>query len=179
MFDLIMGLEYSKSMIKSHSNNFQAEHSFSISSEDELVKSFRVRDQKKLVLPGNLKFPLNIRSYFTWKESSGVYTYLVMKMPNWDLPKGVAFKRTASSGEPTGGLCNWCNAYGSSEEIGLLSVAMSANVSNSYMICQDLRCIEKIEEAAMLAGKDPEKNITELYYKMSKLFENISNYRPD
>lgn len=164
-------------MIKSLSNNFQAEHSFSIESEKELVDSFRLRDQKKLVLPVGLKFPLNIRSYFTWKEPSGVYTYLVAKMPNWDMARGVAFKRTASSGEPTGGLCNWCHAYGTSEEIGLLSVAMSSSVSTSYLICQDLRCIEKIEEAAMLAGKDPEKSISELYYRIQKLFENISGYR--
>lgn len=160
-------------------NHFRTENHFSIASEKELVESFRSRDQKKLILPDNLKFPLNVRSYLTWKEPSGVYTYLVFKMPNWDLPRGVAFKRTAASGEPTGGLCNWCHAYGSTEDIGLLSVAMSATVSSSYLVCQDLSCIEKIEEASMLAGKDPEKPIAELYYRMEKLFENISHYRPD
>lgn len=165
--------------MQSQISNFQTEHLFSISSEEELVQCFRTRDQKKLVLPANLKFPFTVQSYFTWKESSGVYTYLVCKMPTWDLPRGVAFKRTPPSGEPTGGLCSWCNSYGTSEDIGLLSVAMSANVSNSYLICQDLRCIEKIEESSMRAGKSPEKHIHELYHKMAKLFENISNYRQD
>lgn len=165
--------------MQSQINNFKTENVFSIASEEELIQSFRTRDQKKLVLPEKLKFPLNVRSYFTWKESSGVYTYLIFKVPNWDLPRGVVFKRTAFTGEPVGGLCGWCNAYGSSEDIGLLSVAMSANVSNSYLICQDLRCIEKIEENTMLAGKNPEKYIADLYYKMEKLFENISNYRQD
>jgi len=160
-------------------NNFLKENIFSIESEEELVRAFRYRDQKKLILPKELEFPLNIRSYFTWKESSGVYTYLVFKMPSWDRPRGVAFKRTPSTGEPTGGLCNWCHAYGSSDDIGMLSVAMSANVSSSYFICHDLRCIEKIEEATTLAGKDPEKYIADLYYRMEKLFENISNYKPD
>lgn len=160
-------------------NSNRTEITFSIASEEELVRAFRLRDQKKLILPEKLSFPFNVRSYFTWKEPSGVYTYLVFKMPNWESPRGVAFKRTASTGEPTGGLCNWCHAYGSSEDIGMLSVAMSGNVSSSYFICQDLRCIEKIEEASMLGGKDPSKNIADLYYRMEKLFENISNYKQD
>lgn len=165
--------------MQSQTNNFQTEITFSIASEKELTDSFRLRDQKKLILPEDLKFPMKIRSYFTWKEASGVYTYLVFKNPNWDLPRGVAFKRTASTGEPTGGLCNWCHAYGSSDEIGMLSVAMNANVSLSYYLCQDLRCIEKIEDTAAMSGKSPDKNIEDLYYRMGKLFENISSYKPD
>lgn len=160
-------------------NNFQTEHVFSIPSEEDLIQSFRRKDQKKLVLPDGLKFPLNVRSYFTWRESSGVYTYLVFKMPNWDLPKGVTFKRMSPSGDQAGGLCNWCNSYGASDDIAMLSVAMDANVSFSYFLCQDLRCIEKIEEAATLGGKNPEKWISELYYKMEKLFERMSNYKPE
>lgn len=155
------------------------ENVFSIDSEAGLIQSFRLKDQKKLILPDNLKFPMNIRSYFTWKEPSGVYTYLIFKAPNWDMPRGVAFKRTAATGEPVGGLCNWCHAYGGSDEIGFMSVAMSSNVSSSYYLCQDLSCIEKIEDAAAMAGKDPDKHIAELYHRMAKLFENISNYKQD
>lgn len=166
--------------MQSQLNNFKKENTFSIETEEDLLKSFRPRDQKKLVLPEKKwKFPLNVRSYLTWKEPSGVYTYLVFKMPNWDLPRGVAFKRTSSSGEQVGGLCNWCHAYGTSEDIGMLSVAMSSNVSSSYYLCQNLSCIEKIEEATTLSGKDPEKYIAELYYRMEKLFENIANYKPE
>ena len=155
------------------------ENIFSINSEQDLVESFRLRDQKKLLLPDNLEFPMNVRSYLTWKEPSGVYTYLVFKMPNWDLPRGVAFKRTVATGEQTGGLCNWCHAYGASDEIGMLSVTMNSTVSLSYYLCQDLRCIEKIEEAAARSGKEPDRHIEELYYRMGKLFENISSYKPE
>ena len=160
-------------------NNFRTENFFAVASEEELTQSFRMRDQKKLVLPIDLKYPLNIRSYFTWREPSGVYTYLVFKAPNWDLPRGVAFKRSSAKGDGTGGLCSWCHSYGTSEEIGMMSVKMDANVSCSYILCQDLRCIEKIEEASNLSGKNPEKNIDDLYYRISKLFENISSYRPE
>lgn len=160
-------------------NNFQTENIFTIESEKEFVQAFRLRDQKKLLSPEGLPFPLRIRSYLTWQEPSGVYTYLVFKMPNWDLPRGVVFKRMSPSGDPIGGLCNWCHAYGPSDEIGMLSVAMSSNVSLSYYLCQDLRCIEKIEETCARTGKNPEKYIANLYYRMEKLFENISNYKPD
>ena len=160
-------------------SKFNREIVFNIASEADLVKAFRTRDQKKLILPDNLDFPMNIRSYFTWKESSGVYTYLIFKMPNWELPRGVVFKRTAPSAEPVGGLCNWCHAYGSSDQIGMLSVAMSADVSLSYFLCHDLSCIEKIEETSARSGKDPDRYIAELYYKMEKLFENVSSYKPE
>lgn len=156
---------------------FGSEVSFHISSEQELINTFRLRDQKKLVLPEKMKYPFNVRSYFTWKEPSGVYTYLVFKLPNWDMPQGVAFKRTPSTGEPVGGLCSWCNAYGTSDDIGMLSVAMSANVSSSYLICHDLSCIEKIEDMAAMSGKDPGKYIETLYYRISKLFENLKNHK--
>jgi hypothetical protein len=155
------------------------ENTFSIGSEEELVQAFRDRDQKKLILPQKIRYPFNVRSYFTWKEPSGVYTYLVFKLPNWDMPQGVAFKRTATGGEPIGGLCSWCNAYGSSDEIGMLSVAMNANVSNSYLICHDISCIEKIEDMSAMSGKDPDKYIAELYYRIGKLFENIKGFKAE
>lgn len=161
-------------------NNFQSEITFSVHSEEELIESFRPNDQKKLILPAGLLFPLNIRSYFTWKESSGVYTYLVFKKPNWDLPRGMVFKRAHQAVEgSTGRLCSWCNSYGSSEEIGMFSVAMNSNISAGYILCRDLRCIEKIEEAATLSGKNPENWIHQLYHRLGVFFESVSNYRPE
>ncbi len=161
-------------------NNFQTEISFTIESEEELIGSFRRSDQKKLILPAGLKFPMRVASYFTWKESSGVYTYLVFKQPNWDLPKGMVFKRAHQGIEaPTGRLCSWCNSYGSAEDIGMLSVTASSTVSAAYILCRDLRCIEKIEEAATLSSKNPETLIHQLYRRMGLFFESISNYKTD
>lgn len=156
------------------SEHFQTENYFSISTEEELINSFRQRDQKKLVLPQRLTYPFNVRSYFTWQESNGVYTYLVFKMPNWDMPRSVAFKKLAPSAEPKGGLCGWCNAYGSSEDIGMMSLNVNSETSLGYLICHDLRCIEKIEEASARAGKSPEKHIAQLYQRMASLFENLN-----
>lgn len=156
------------------SKNFQTENTFSIETESDLLKTFRSSDIEKVILPANFTFPMRIQSYLTWKEPSGVYTYLVFKMPNWDLPKAVAFKRTASTTETIGGLCSWCHSYGTSEDIALLTVTVSRQLSRSYLICQDIQCVEKIEENSIRAGKNPEKYIADLYHKIEKLFENLS-----
>lgn len=160
-------------------NNFQTEITFSIYSEQEFVNSFRPADQKKLLLPPGLKFPMVVRSYFTWKESSGVYTYIIFKKPNWDLPRGMVFKRAHHGAEAQGRLCSWCNSYGSSEEIGMMSVSANSNVSAAYILCRDLRCIEKIEEAANLSGKNPEHLVHQLYHRIGTFFENLSHYKPE
>ena len=160
-------------------NNFQDEVTFSIESKEELLGAFRAQDQKKLILPKDLKFPLNVRSYFSWKESSAVYTYLVFKKPNWDLPRGIIFKRVGQGDAPTGGLCSWCHSYGGSDDIGMLSVAMTSNISCSYILCHDLRCIEKIEEASARSGKHPEGAIHQLYLRIDTLFESLLAYGPE
>ena len=149
-------------------------HSFSIASKQELISVFRSHDQKKLILPEAVKFPLTVQSYFTWSEPSGVYVYLVFKLPNWDLPKGVAFKKVPFSGEPVGCLCNWCHAYGSSQEIGLMSVMINKKTSASYPICKDLSCAKKIEDMSNLSGKNPHRHQVELYAKMKIFFESLS-----
>jgi hypothetical protein len=152
---------------------------FTIASKQELTEAFRKIDLKKLVLPEDVQFPMHIRSYYTWAESSGVYVYLVFKLPNWDLPRGVAFKKLPHRGEPTNNLCNWCHAYGSSQEIGLLSMAVSSRVSHSYLICNDLSCARKIEDLSALAGKNPSKYLIELYSRIEKVFESTSEAELD
>ncbi len=130
-----------------------------------------------LVLSSDLSYPFRVSSYLTWKESSGVYTYLIFKKPNWDLPRGLVFKRV--NAEFAGGLCSWCNSYGGSDEINMLSVSVNSSVSFSYILCNNLKCIEKIEEAAALGGKNPEKWIHQLYDRMGNCFEGVSTYKPE
>lgn len=160
-------------------SHFQVESEFTIENQEDFVRCFRSRDEKKLILPTGITFPMRIRSYFTWQESSGVYTYLVYKKPSWDMPRGMVFKRLHHSGEPTGGLCGWCHAYGSSDEIGTLSVSVNSNVSFAYILCQDLRCIEKIEESCARGGKNPENQIDQLYRRMGLFFENVANHKAE
>ena len=152
----------------------QPNNVFTIASKEELIGAFRKNDLKKLILPDDLQFPIQVSSYFTWKESSGVYVYLVFKLPNWDLPRGVAFKKVPLRDGPTGNLCTWCHAYGSSEEIGMMSLALNSKVSYSYLLCRDLSCARKIDDMTALAGKSPHKHLLELYQRMEKLFDGMS-----
>lgn len=160
-------------------SSFQIENTFSIESKDDLIKAFRLRDQKKLIFPADFSFPIRIQSFLAWKELSGVYTYLVFKKSNWDLPRGITFKRMSQGDAATGGLCGWCHSYGTSEEIGMLSVTMDPNITCGYILCQDLSCIEKIEENSARAGKNPENAIYQLYSRIEKFFEQFSNYKPE
>ncbi len=160
-------------------NQFIPQNNFIIASEQELILSFRPRDQKKLIVPIGLRFPIEVNTYFRWQESSGVYTYLIFKRPNWDAPRGVAFKRSHPTSDPVGGMCNWCHSYGTSNEIGMLSVKVNSEVSLSYFLCQDLRCVEKIEENAILGGRHPAKMVEQLYYRIDKLFERLSQHHID
>lgn len=149
------------------------ESTFTIGSADDLQQSFRPKDQTKVILPDILRFPLKVDYYLTWREGSGVYTFLVVKFPHWDQARGIAFKRTRVTGEPVGGQCSWCNSYGSSDEIGLMSVSISNKESRSYYLCNDLACLKKIEHYSALAGKESEKYSMELFFRIEKLFENI------
>ena len=160
-------------------NNFTTENTFAVESEKDLFNSFRTRDQKKLMLPAGIKFPLHVRSYYTFSEASGVYTFLVYKNPTWDLPRSIAFKRFGRTSESTGSMCSWCHSYGSADEIGMMSVWLNSNTSAGYILCQDLRCIEKIEDAANLSGRSVEKVVDQLYSRINLFFEGISNYRQD
>jgi hypothetical protein len=162
--------------METRENHFIPQNSFIIASEQELIFSFRPQDQKRLIVPIGLRFPVPVNTYFRWTESSGVYTYLIFKRPNWDTPRGVAFKRAHPAGEPVGGMCNWCHSYGTSNEIGMMSVKVNSEVSLAYFLCQDLRCIEKVEENATLAGKNSEKMIQQLYGRIEKLFEGLSQH---
>jgi hypothetical protein len=52
-------------------------------------------------------------------------------------------------------MCDWCHAYGSSDEIGLLTAEASSKRRVGVHLCLDLRCGEKLETAANLAGRNP------------------------
>ncbi len=155
-------------------SSFQnGQSTYIIDSADQLQSSFRPKDQNKVILPENFKFPLAVEYYISWREGSGVYTYLVAKFPHWDQARGIAFKRTRTSGDPVGGQCCWCNSYGTSDEIGLMSVSISSKESRSYYLCNDLNCLKKIEHFTTLAGRDTEKYYLELFFRIEKLFENV------
>lgn len=146
---------------------------FDISSEEELLSFFRDRDQKRVILSRDLEFPMRVQYYFTWTESSGVYRYLLFKKPGWETPMGLVFRQGSNTSPEgaTGGICDWCHTYGSSNQIGLLTTAVTSKRTVGMMLCLDLSCGEKIENAPSQSGKSPEARIVETCERIGSFFD--------
>lgn len=117
---------------------------FLLRSEKELIDSFFPRHQKRLELPNGLKFPLVVRDYFAWVDSSNLKVNLVFSEPGVNKPIGIIFDRHSGAGG-TAAICEWCHSYGSSNQIGLLSIDVSSKRRVGVHLCLDLGCREKIE----------------------------------
>ncbi len=149
-------------------------YSFTIESEADLIQAFRYNDQKKLVLPNYISYPLKADHYFAWREPSGVYVYMVFKKPDWKSPIGIAFKRSHTGSHLSNSrLCDWCLSYGPSDLVVMLSVTLNSRQTSGMMLCLDLGCSERLEEAAELSGKSFEKLAHQLYERIGKFFESV------
>lgn len=152
----------------------ESQYSFSIGSEADLIRSFRYKDQKKLVLPKNISYPIQADHHYVWQESSGVYVYMVFKKPEWKSPVGIVFKRTYNGAHISNSrLCDWCLSYGPSDLVGMLSVSLNSRQSVAMMLCLDLGCKHRLEEAAELSGKSFEKLARQLDERVGRFFESV------
>lgn len=140
---------------------------FLLRSEKDLIECFRSRDQRRLELPDNLKFPLVVRDYFAWTDSSGTRVNLVFSEPDVRKPIGLTFDRP-SSGEPTAAICDWCHSYGSSNQIGLLTIEASDKRRVGVNLCLDLSCHDKIETNTGLSPIGAQKRQQAVVAKMSR-----------
>ena len=134
---------------------------------------FRDRDQKRVVVARDLEFPMRVQYYFTWSESSGVYRYLLFRKPGWETPMGLVFRQGSNTSPEgaTGGICDWCHTYGSSNQIGLLTTAVTSKRTVGLMLCLDLSCGEKIENAPSQSGKSAEARIVETCERIGRFFD--------
>ena len=160
-------------MISNSSATFYSrDYAFDVSSSDELIGFFRERDQSRVILRRDLEFPMRVQYYFTWGDSSGAYRYLLFKKPGWESPMGAVFRTGASTGDAgTGGICDWCHSYGSSNQIGLLTTAVNSKRTVGFMLCSDLSCGDKIENSPSQSGKDPETRLLQVCERIGRFFD--------
>ncbi|WP_373049479.1 FBP domain-containing protein [Vulgatibacter sp.] len=121
----------------------------------ELMEAFRPLDLRLFELPDEATYPLLVRDYRAWLETGGARIYLVYEDPDTHKPRGLIFRRPNARG--AGGvshMCNWCHSYGGPDEIGLLLAEESARRRVGVVVCRDLGCRERVEEAGDLAGRD-------------------------
>jgi len=131
-----------------------------IQTPEELIRSFRQRDQKHVQIPKSMPFPLELGNYLAWNEPSGVRVYLVFKKPEWPRPVGVVFRRDQPGGSASPAcMCEWCHATGPADEVGLLTVTVNAHRRVGLNLCLNLDCVDKLETSAQLMGQDASKSV--------------------
>jgi hypothetical protein len=142
---------------------------FLLKDEAALRQAFRPRDREPLELPAELRFPLFVRDYLAWVEPAGSRVFLVFCGPGEKVPTGIAFRRDARGERGAQGhLCEWCHAQGSGDEIGLLTTDVSSRRRVGTSLCLDLRCGQRLEEAADLRGRNGREAAKALLGRMSR-----------
>lgn len=128
---------------------------FIIRGESELMSAFRPRDRRALELPEGGSFPITVRDYFAWVDPKGSRVFLVFQDPASKRPLGISFRRDGAGGSAGNGgrMCDWCHSWGSSQDIGLLTTWRNSRTRIGVGLCMDLRCSEKLEQAADLSGR--------------------------
>lgn len=151
---------------------------FRVATEKDLLDAFRPRDRAHLELPKGLHFPLIVRDYLAWPDQSGARIFLFFQAPGYPKPTGIAFRRDVSRTPDGAHLCEWCHAYGSSEQIGLLSADVSSRKRVGVSLCLDLGCGPRIEDAADRAGKNPRVQARALVERMARFSREALGIHP-
>jgi hypothetical protein len=142
---------------------------FRIETEKELLSAFRSRDRKFVELPKGTRLPLFVRDYLAWVDPYGVRVFLVFTAPGSKRPTGIAFRRDQQGDKTLAiGVCDWCRASGSTDQIGLLTTDVDSKRRVGVNVCLDLRCNEKVEAAMNMAGRSPVEELQQLIERMSR-----------
>jgi hypothetical protein len=122
---------------------------FILDSEQALTDAFRPRDQRVLELPPDLTFPRFVRNYLAWVDQTGVRTFVVFQ-DDLGGTLGITFRRDQESAGGGSQLCAWCHCV--SSEVGLLMTDKNSRRRVGVLVCRDLGCAARLDEAADLAG---------------------------
>ncbi|WP_224242025.1 FBP domain-containing protein [Hyalangium gracile] len=142
---------------------------FQIASEKDFLNTFRSRDRKVVEPPKGTRFPLFVRDYLAWVDPYGVRVFLVFQAPGQQRPIGIAFRRDQQGDKTlTSRLCEWCHAYGSADQIGLLTTDLDSKRRVGVNLCLDLRCGERLESTANREGRSVLDDIKALLGKMER-----------
>ncbi len=139
---------------------------FRLETDRALIESFRSRERRVIEMPAEITFPLFERDYLAWTETSGARVYLVFAAPGSRRAIGLIFRRDQSDTGPTSRMCEWCHSYGSGYEVGLLTTDVNSKRRVGVHLCVDLRCKEKLEDAADRTGRHPLEALKQLQERM-------------
>lgn len=139
---------------------------FRLETDRDLIESFRAFDRRVIEMPQDITFPLFVRDYLAWTETSGARVYLVFSAPGSRKPIGIIFRRNPGGGPRTSLMCDWCHSSGSASDVGLLTTDVDEKHRVGVHLCMDLRCKEKLEDAANRSGRHPREAQARLQERM-------------
>jgi hypothetical protein len=125
---------------------------FRISSESDLLRTFRPRDRRVFQPPAKVTYPLYVRDYLAWPDPAGGRVFVVFPEPTTGNALGLAFRD--DTGDTTSSLCEWCHSPGKPNQVALLMCEKSSKRSIGTWLCRDLACGTRVENAADLAGRN-------------------------
>lgn len=124
-----------------------------IHSAQELLEAFRPLDLRLFELPDERAYPLPVPGYAAWVEHGGARVYLVFEEPRTGELRGIIFQR-GSGGPGVAQMCDFCFSVGTQDEVGLLVAVASRRRKVGVHACRDLRCGDRLDEAADRSGRD-------------------------
>lgn len=145
---------------------------FKISNETELLDCFRPGDQKEVLVPQDLKFPVRVQDYLSWIEPSGCRVYLIFRESVDSAPLGIVFRRDQDPGV-SAVMCEWCHSVRSGESVGLLTARASNKKRVGMNLCRDLSCKGKVTTAP--AANDVVELIAPAE-KMRRIIQRMSSF---
>ncbi|MBU8898798.1 hypothetical protein DRW03_11235 [Corallococcus sp. H22C18031201] len=145
---------------------------FRLETDRALIQAFRPRDRRVIEMPKGVSFPYFVRDYLAWTETSGARVYLVFAASGSVRPIGIIFRRDSLGGERMASMCEWCHTYGASE-VGLLTTDVNSKRRVGVSLCADLRCKDRLEDAADRAGRHPGEMLAELRARMSRFAQEV------
>jgi len=117
---------------------------FRISSENELLSSFRAIDLDEVQIPADFHFPLAIKDYLSWIEPSGHRVYLVLEDTIDGGVKGIVFQRTHGGPDAPASMCQWCHSVRTGGGVALLTATAGPKRRIGLHLCSDLACKEHL-----------------------------------
>lgn len=144
---------------------------FLVKTEQELRQAFRPREREVVQPPEHTSYPLFVRDYLAWVEPAGTRVFLVFQDQESTRPLGIAFTRESRGDGAGPQMCDWCHSTGGADEIGLLTADRSSKKRMGVALCRDLRCAQKLEQAADLAGRsatEPKQRLMERMVRFAR-----------
>ncbi|MDR3607091.1 MAG: FBP domain-containing protein [Oligoflexia bacterium] len=148
---------------------------FKINTPAELLSSFRPEERAAVELPEDIRFPLVVRDYLAWTETSGSRVFLLFADADPRKPLGVVFKREASSGGAVAQMCEWCHTTSGGDGVTLLTAWASSRRRVGVQVCRDLSCAQKVlglygpaHAGEQRVGPDGRERIRQIMRRMSE-----------